>query len=107
MTRDAMEHAIASLQAQGLACSVQNLRRTLGGGSLRDIVRLRNAVLLRATTDRGFVLQRETSKVSMCNEQPVLAAKPLALCYRCSGNQWHERVRGDFVCATCGVPPAT
>jgi hypothetical protein len=38
-------HAIAALQAAGKAVSVQNLRRTLGYGSLRDIIKYRNQLL--------------------------------------------------------------
>jgi hypothetical protein len=40
-----MKHAIAALQAQGKAVSVQALKRQLGFGSIRDIVRLRRQLM--------------------------------------------------------------
>ena len=45
MTAADMAQAIATLQAQGKAPSVQNLRRTLGFGSLRDIIKYRNQIM--------------------------------------------------------------
>jgi hypothetical protein len=38
-------HAIARLEAQGKQPSIQNIRKTLGRGSLRDITKYRTALL--------------------------------------------------------------
>jgi hypothetical protein len=71
MQQTDVARAIATLQAEGKAVSVQNLRRTLGGGSLRDIIKYRNALLPRWTTAPPST---ETSA-------PPLVEKPLVLCY--------------------------
>ena len=38
---------------------------------------------------------------------PLLAERPLCLCYLCGYSQWREHVPGFWVCGLCGVPPAT
>jgi hypothetical protein len=83
--------AIATLQAQGKAVSVQNLRRTLGGGSLRDIIKYRNALLPRWTA----------APTEPIPPAPVLVERPLSRCQRCGLHGWFYVEVGRWVCP-CG-----
>jgi hypothetical protein len=97
MTQHDVAAAIDRLRAEGKAASVQNLRRQLGYGSIRDIVRLRNQL----------AAQPDAVPAEAVPPAPVLGEKPIGqLCWRCGRGVWHERVIGEWVCITCGVFPA-
>lgn len=97
--------AITRLQAAGLAVCVQNLRRQIGRGSLRDIIKWRNAVLAQpgAVPLPDGVGHAPAGGPAV----PGQSERPIALCYRCGRGVWHERVMGEWVCSTCGVVPPT
>jgi hypothetical protein len=95
MNQHAVAQAIATLQAQGKALSHGNIRRLLGYGSLRDIVRFRNELLPAL----------DAVPAESVPPAPILVERPLCLCYRCGYGRWHERTIGDWVCALCGGPP--
>jgi hypothetical protein len=113
MTRDTVAHAIARLHAQGKQVSIRALRREVGGGSLRDLVRWR--AILMAPPDALPATETVAPGVRCMNNQtagatpaPVLEIElPIALRFRCGRGVWHERVLGEFVCITCGVRPPT
>jgi hypothetical protein len=95
MQQTDVAQAIATLQAQGKVASHGNIRRLLGYGSLRDIVRYRNELLPGLDTPSA-----ETEP----SELPP-AEKPLCLCYLCGYSQWREHTPGIWVCGLCNVPP--
>jgi hypothetical protein len=56
---------------------------------------------------RAAATQTDAATAQVVTPAPLVAERPLCLCYRCGYGRWHERTIGDWVCALCGVPPAT
>jgi hypothetical protein len=96
MTRADVAAAINRLRSQGKAVSVRGLRRTLGGGSLRDIIKYRNSLLPRGTA----------APVETVPPGPVVVEKPLVLCVLCGYSAWFEWTPNEWRCRLCGRAPA-
>ena len=101
MHQSDVAQAIAALRAQGKAVSHGNIRRQLGYGSLRDIVRYRNKLL--PVLDATPATSAETATPA-----PILPERPLSLCQRCGLTAWFyvEVGRWCCPCGQCYAPQA-
>jgi hypothetical protein len=93
MQQTDVAQAIATLQSQGKPVSVQNLRRTLGGGSLRDIIKYRNALVPPA----------EAAPPPAQVPARALTERPLKRCWQCGTCSWWEWDVGVWRCVIDGL----
>ena len=119
MTKADVARAIRTLQAADQAVSIRNLRKVLGKGSLRDLVKWR-AVLMpqqaalpapEAAVPAEAVPQTPAGAIGRPGDLtppvPVPVEKPRCQCWRCGHHWWYELTPGRYVCSLCGVEPAT
>jgi hypothetical protein len=117
MDQAAVQAAMEMLWSQGRTLSAGNLRKVLGCGSLRDIVKCRNALLSLmegARTDianLAVMTQEAVQPLASGNERfavvPALPLRerPLCLCGRCGMGRWFEWDVGVWKCELCGIDP--
>jgi hypothetical protein len=99
----AVQAAMETLWSQGRTLSAGNLRQVLGWGSLRDIVKCRNALLaLLEDAAEPLVPGNERQAVVPASTQ---RDKPLCLCGRCGMGRWFEWDVGIWRCELCGIDP--
>jgi hypothetical protein len=103
MEQAAVEAAMETLWSQGRTLSAGNLREVLGYGSLRDILKYRNALLA--------LLEDAVEPLVPSDERlpgvpaPTQREKPLCLCGRCGMGRWFEWDVGIWRCELCGIDP--
>jgi hypothetical protein len=103
MDQAAVQAAMDTLQSQGKSLSAGNLRKVLGYGSLRDILKYRNALLSLVEDAAEPLMPSVDGVVSMSSTR--LKEKPVCLCQRCGMHRWFEHSPGDWKCELCGIAP--
>jgi hypothetical protein len=103
MDQAAVKAAMDTLRSQGKSLSAGNIRTVLGYGSLRDILKHREALVVsqgEAVVPSGLVSEGVFGAPIPCHQ-----GRPLCLCGRCGYAAWFEWDVGVWRCLLCGIDP--
>jgi hypothetical protein len=103
MDQAAVQAAMHTLRSQGKSLSAGNIRKVLGYGSLRDILKHREALVV--SQGEAVVPVGPGSEGVSGAPIPCHQGRPLCLCGRCGMGRWFEWDIGIWKCELCGIDP--